>query len=132
MSPKETRNSLQNTNNRTEAVKARIKATGEIIELNEKVSFLDYARGIYRDTDGNKYHYEELEIFEREYEKHIDWEQRRYEIAKAMLPVIYLDDGQAERADDSDLGFEYKSDQYCAKEAVDFADALIAELKKRE
>lgn len=68
----------------------------------------------------------------REYEKHIDWEQRRYEIAKAMLPVIYLDDGQAERADDSDLGFEYKSDQYCAKEAVDFADALIAELKKRE
>lgn len=132
MSPKEARNSLQNTNNCTETVKARIKATGEIIELNEKVSFLDYARGIYRDTDGNKYHYEELEIFEREYEKHIDWEQRRYEIAKAMLPVIYLDDGQAERADDSDLGFEYKSDQYCAKEAVDFADALIAELKKRE
>lgn len=62
----------------------------------------------------------------------INWEQRRYEIAKAMLPVIYLDDGQAERADDSDLGFEYKSDQYCAKEAVDFADALIEELKKRK
>lgn len=64
--------------------------------------------------------------------KELDWEQRRYEIAKAMLPVIYLDDGQAERADDSDLGFEYKSDQYCAKEAVDFADALINELKKRK
>ena len=62
----------------------------------------------------------------------IDWETRRYEIAKAMLPVIYLDDGQAERADDSDLGFEYKSDRHCAKEAVDFADALIEELKKRK
>lgn len=61
-----------------------------------------------------------------------DWETMRYEIAKAMLPVIYLDDGQAERADDSDLGFEYKSDRHCAKEAVDFADALIEELKKRE
>lgn len=60
-----------------------------------------------------------------------DWETMRYEIAKAMLPVIYLDDGQAERADDSDLGFEYKSDRHCAKEAVDFADALIEELKKK-
>lgn len=63
--------------------------------------------------------------------KELDWEQRRYEIAKAMLPVIYLDDGQAERADDSDLGFEYKSVQYCAREAVSFADALIEELKKK-
>lgn len=61
----------------------------------------------------------------------LDWEQRRYEIAKAMLPAIYLDDGNAERADKSNMGFEYKTAQNCAKDAVDFADALIEELKKK-
>lgn len=35
----------------------------------------------------------------------IDWEQRRYEIAKEMLAAIYLDDGNAERADDSECIF---------------------------
>lgn len=60
----------------------------------------------------------------------INWEQRRYEIAKEMLAAIYLDDGNAERADDSELGFEFKSLQGSAREAVRFADALIKELKK--
>lgn len=123
MSPKEARKSLQNTNNRTETVKARIKATGEIIELNEKVSFLDYARGIYRDTDGNKYHYEELEIFEREYEKHIDWEQRRYEISKAMIAAFMSN------SDKNVFAYPKKNQ---ARDAVEYADALIEELKKRK
>lgn len=60
----------------------------------------------------------------------INWEQRRYEIAKEMLAAIYLDDGNAERADDSELGFEFKSLQGSARETVRFADALIEELKK--
>lgn len=60
----------------------------------------------------------------------IDWEQRRYEIAKEMLAAIYLDDGNAERADDSESGFEFKSLQDSAREAIKFADALIEELKK--
>lgn len=60
----------------------------------------------------------------------INWEQRRYEIAKKMLHAIYIDDGNAERDDDSDLNFEFKSLQGSAREAVRFADALIEELKK--
>ena len=61
----------------------------------------------------------------------IDWEQRRYEIAKDMLPAIYMDDGNAQRADHSPSnGFEYKTPEGCAKEAVHLADALINELKK--
>lgn len=59
------------------------------------------------------------------------WKQRRYEIAKDMLPAIYVDDGHAKRADHSDLGFEYKYLQGSAREAVRFADALIEELKKK-
>ena len=102
-------------------MKAKIKQTGEIIAVEP----LFYAK---IGSVEPMIHKNDIELLEPNTD--IGDEQRRYEIAKAMLPAIYLDDGQAERADDSDLGFEYKSDQYCAKEAVDFADALIAELQK--
>ena len=55
--------------------------------------------------------------------ENIDWEQRRYEIAKIMLPIIYYDDKPEE-------GEDYLTLQQIANEAVRFADALIAELKK--
>ena len=55
--------------------------------------------------------------------KVIDWEQRRYEIAKEMLPVIYHDDKPQE-------GEDYLTLNQAANEAVRYADALINELKK--
>ena len=55
--------------------------------------------------------------------KTIDWEQRRYEIAKEMLSVIYSDDNPQE-------GEDYLTLQQAANEAVRYADALIKELKK--
>lgn len=55
--------------------------------------------------------------------ENIDWEQRRYEIAKVMLPIIYYDDK-------SEDGEDYLTLQQTANEAVRFADALISELKK--
>ena len=58
-----------------------------------------------------------------EISKTIDWEQRRYEIAKEMLPVIYSDDNPQEDED-------YLTLQQAANEAVRYADALIKELKK--
>jgi hypothetical protein len=102
-------------------MKAKVKATGKVIILNEKVSLIDYARGFYRDTEGNKYHYNEIEIFESEYEKPIDWEQRRYELAKELMK-----------------GFAANPHNKCvdattetlAQWSVGGADALIAELKK--
>ena len=55
----------------------------------------------------------------------IDWEQRRYEIAKEMLPAaIYVEDRPQE-------GEDYLTIQEAAHEAVRYADALISELKKR-
>ena len=56
-------------------------------------------------------------------EKVIDWEQRRYEIAKEMLPAIYVDDKPRE-------GEDYLTLHEAAHEAVRYADALINELKK--
>lgn len=105
-------------------VKARIKKTGEIKEINEEnISLWDYARGMYKDKDGNKYHWKELEFIEID-EKPIDWEQRRYEIAKEMLPVIF----QETKEYSSSGGISDYHD--IPKLAVDYADLLIAELKK--
>ena len=55
--------------------------------------------------------------------KVIDWEQRKYEIAKEMLSVIYSDDKPQ-------YGEDYLTPQQAANEAVRYADALIRELKK--
>ena len=55
--------------------------------------------------------------------KVIDWEQRKYEIAKEMLSVIYSDDNPQE-------GEDYLTLQQAANGAVRYADALIRELKK--
>lgn len=54
----------------------------------------------------------------------IDWEQRRYDIAKQMLPAIYVDDKPQE-------GEDYLTIQQAANEAVRYADALIKELQER-
>lgn len=108
-------------------MKARIKKTGEIINI------ADYAKVTLDKCDswGNPIElgFDEVEILQ-EPTSAIDWGQRRYEIAKTILHAIYIDDGNAERADMSGLGFEYKDLKGSAQEAVRFADALIAELKK--
>lgn len=104
-------------------MKAKVKATGKVIILNEKVSLIDYARGFYKDTEGNKYHGEELEFIEEKNENPIDWEQRRYELAKELMK-----------------GFAANPHNQCvdattetlAQWSVGGADALIAELRKGE
>ena len=62
-------------------------------------------------------------ICEQLQQEPIDWEQRRYEIAKEMLPIIYYDDKPAE-------GEDYLTLPQIANEAVRFADTLIKKLKK--
>lgn len=94
---------------------AKLKSTGRVIKLNEKVSLLDYARGLYRDTDGNSYHWRNLEFIEEKTDS-IDWEQRRYEIAKECVAVLMCN---------NKITLEG-----AAKIAVEQADVLIAELKE--
>lgn len=62
--------------------------------------------------------------------KPIDWEQRRYEIAKDMLCTIYMDEGNERRSTDPGIEFEYQSLEGNAREAVRYANVLIEELKK--
>ena len=69
-------------------------------------------------------------IKKEEPKKQIDWEQRRYEIAKNMLSAMYIDEGQESRKGNHNIDFEFKDINSCAREAVRWADALIEELKK--
>ena len=62
----------------------------------------------------------------------IDWEQRRYEIAKDMLCAIYRDEGNERRSIDPGIEFEYQNLESNAREAVRYANVLIEELKKND
>ena len=67
-------------------------------------------------------------------ERGIDWEQRRYEIAKEMLPYV-AETTRSILASGHGLGDEAEGKtvpEVCASSAVVFADSLIAELKKEK
>ena len=63
----------------------------------------------------------------------INWEQRRYEIAKDILPfiatstkeILWQGRGLGEEVNDITV------QDYCAKHAIFYADALIEELKRK-
>ena len=60
--------------------------------------------------------------FRKSQSKEIDWEQRRYEIAKDVLIAWYSNPNRI---------YKTLSPENCTKEAVEVADALIEELKKK-
>ena len=77
----------------------------------------DYVRDINSIRAGNPV---------KNYIKNIDWEQRRYEIAKdAMCAVI-----QKQRTRDAAASNNISFEKYSAMTAIYCADALIEELKK--
>lgn len=90
---------------------------GDLVEV-KKVSETEYA-----DKNGNTYDKDELVLLEETDTKPIDWEQRRYEIAKAAMvgelafPVI------------EGVNPNPTATEIC-KWSVKLADALIEELKK--
>lgn len=98
-------------------MKAKNKITGEMIEV-EPAGSCKSTVTLYRSKDGR-----DFPMYALEFEKDIDWEQRRYEIAKTVIcaqitaPII---PGVDPNPSISDL----------AERSVLIADALIAELKK--
>ena len=93
-------------------MKAKVKATGEIINI------ANYAKVMLDQCDswGNPIElgFDEVEILQ-EPTSDIDWEQRRYEIARECVAVLMRNEITLEDA---------------AKISVEQADALITELKK--
>lgn len=94
-------------------MKARIKNSNEIVDV-----YFDYFYGLWtvKGNPDTKFAPNALELLE---EKDIDWEERRYEIARQIL------DSQL-----SCCGYECSMIEQAVKFSVECADALIAELKK--
>lgn len=88
-------------------MKARVKATGEIVEIKD---LYDDGTALVNDK---YFKVSELDFFSET----IDWEQRRYELAKDIIKAVIADD----RGGNSDA---------IAKYAVNCADALIKRLKE--
>lgn len=98
-------------------MKARVKATGEIINI------ADYARVTLDrcDSYGNpiELSFDEVEILQ-ERSDNIDWEQRRYELAKAAMQGFCSNSQKQLINVDSSI---------MTKLSICFVDALIKKLK---
>lgn len=62
--------------------KARIRATGEIVEVTPQDEPMTYSSYPYKAADGRL-----IPACALQFEPEIDWEQRRYEIAKSIMAV---------------------------------------------
>lgn len=96
-------------------MKARLKTTGEIVEVED---LYDDGTALVKDR---YFKVSELDFFE-DFET-IDWEQRRYELAKAAMQGLLC----APIVEEIDPN---PTPQELARAAVRNADALIEELKK--
>lgn len=124
-------------------MKAKIKATGEIIEV-EEYPYISFTvnQCFYRQMYSMSfYKIDELEILDNHNfrpqiinaNNPIDWEQRRYEIAKdVLITLIPMCANVSRETKDNtiqtNVGFSFEG---FSKGAVNLADALIAELKKK-
>ncbi len=88
-------------------MKARIKSTGEIVEIKD---LYDDGTALVNDK---YFKVSELDFFSET----IDWEQRRYELAKDIIKAVIADD----RGGNSDA---------IAKYSVNCANAIIKRLKE--
>lgn len=105
-------------------MKAKVKATGEIIDVSLTESIIT-SRGVEKQYVDNKrewctYVQSELEFINKEPQREIDWEQRRYEIAKEAVRGVALN---------ADC-FTRIEIETTVNNALELADLLIAELKK--
>lgn len=112
-------------------MKARIKKTGELVNL------APYAKITLNTCDSYgspiELSPEEVELVQETSDSNIDWEQRRYEIARTVLPYC------AETTRTILMSGHGIGDQYAGKtipdavseQAIQFADALIERLKSK-
>lgn len=113
-------------------MKARIKKTGELVNL------APYAKITLNTCDSYgspiELSPEEVELVQETSDSNIDWEQRRYEIARTILPYC------AETTRTILMSGHGIGDQYAGKtipdavseQAIQYADALIERLKSKK
>nr|DAI43721.1 MAG TPA: hypothetical protein [Caudoviricetes sp.] len=121
---------------RRQAMKAKIKRTGEIVDVlsyniaeGDIHTYLNANNDVVRPSYMMNF-YKDLEIIQES--KEIDWEQRRYEIAKeSLVAIMSNDEFYAQVLYESAQLNERRGIPYnISRAAVVFADTLIAELQQ--
>lgn len=111
------------------AMKAIYKKTGEVVEIECYGNDGSYT--VFRNSKGELINLpiSFFDNFEEIVESaKIDWEQRRYEIAKEILPNAAIAVNAEQKEWMNGMNYQKAS----AILAINYADALIAELKKKE
>lgn len=114
-------------------MKARIINTGEeitILGISSQwgsAQYIDSNRVLRVRTFCDK----EIEIISTDNEESINWEQRRYEIAKEAMGAFIASPSYQFFVNNNYYEAQHTAPNFVAKDAVEYADALINELKKR-
>lgn len=117
-------------------MKARIKGTDEIVDVKFSLHPNVEVSTAYWCSEDTKesYHERELifldEITPQRTGTPIDWEQRRYELAKEAMGAFIASASYQFCANNNYYEAHIATAEYIAKDAVNYADALIAELRK--
>ena len=98
-------------------MEAKVIATGEVVEVN----LVKNTKSTYVDSNGHFYNGDKLEFI-----PDIDWEQRRFELVKQMLPQasVFANDSLLASGDNNTNVWDAASIIACK-----FADAVIEKLK---
>lgn len=110
-------------------MKARIKETGEIVQVVSCMKDTNLVE--YIENSPSAEHYiislDDVELIPGE--KIINWEQRRYEIAKEAMGALISSPSYQFCEVDNYYEVYIEPSEDVAKKAVEYADALIEELK---
>ena len=99
-------------------LKARIKATGEIIIVTKYTSGCELVELLFPTSNGDRIlDSSDVVFLDEEEHKSVDWEQRKYEIAKDVLSSSFS------------TPMEGTSIISYVRSCVQIADILVAELK---
>ena len=101
-------------------MKAKVKSTGQIIDV-EAIGKISVRKSIqaFKSKDGGVFKENEIE-----FDYYIDWEQRRYEIAKEII-VAFASNPDEQICNNVPITSQ-------AQYAIKLTDELIKELKKKE
>lgn len=103
-------------------MKAKVIETGDIIE----VSLVKNTKSTYVDSNNNFYPDTALEFIPE-----IDWEQRRFELVKAIIPGILSNELLITRLEKTIPEIQDEGNiDVIASLAIGYADAVIKELKE--
>ena len=99
-------------------IKARMKATGEVVEVQQDGTMSNNC-GAYLTSGGIRVPGSALE-----FEKYIDWEQRRYELVKAAMQGYTANSAVYDKFDDVEFMLDAIKDT-----SIKLADEMIKQLK---